>query len=357
VDSVVNDDLRFRGTQRTSDLQAWLADNPDFGQRYDETNIPMIPNIALAEQGQNWWKMWWVRIDDWNMGENLRDPLNIENIAVSASRRSVSNASTRFDYEIVKGWPASWSPHVNLTDARTMSAPEQVTRNNQFGAGLTVDLREPHIPFWQTLRPSNLNLGYDFSNADNYIEQVMADPSQDESLTSNRVSHTLHVTLPTRPSDQTTLTLSVNWTLAQDTNYTPSATGGQAQETGGDMNQMWEPDIKLVYFLNVDHLFKMPDFWPFYGHELKVKQAFRLDNDLDMQFKVGTQALSNANLPQSGSNTYILRDQLSYNVLDNVKLNFGLEQHLYQNLYASSAINQAGNYYSFKLSLGVEATF
>jgi len=357
VDSVVNDDLRIRGVQRTADLTTWLDGHPDFAGRYDMTNIPMIPNIALAEQDPNWWKMWWVRVDQWNLGENVRDPMNIENIAVSSSRRSVTNATTRFDYELVKGWPASWSPHVSLTDARTMSAPEQVVRNNQFGAGLTVDLREPHIPYWKTLRPSNLNFGYDYSYADNFVEQVTADPATDENKTSNRIAHTLHVTLPTRPNDQTTLTLSVNWTASTDTNYTPSADGTQSLETGDNFNQLWEPDIRLVYFLNVDRAFKMPDFWPFYGRELKVKQAFRLDNDLDLQFKSGTQTLSNATLPQSGSNTYALRNQLSYNVLDNVKINFGIEQRLYNNLYANDAINQSGNYYSFKISLGVEATF
>lgn len=352
VDSVVNNDLRFRGTDRTTELTQWLGSHPDFASRYDMSNLPLLPNIALAEQDPDWWKMWWVRVDNLSLGENLRDPLNIENVAVSASRRSVTNASTRFDYEIVKGWPASWSPHVNLTDARTMSAPEQVTSNNQWGAGLTLDVREPHIPYWKILRPSNLDFGYDFSNADNYVWQIDV-----PSLTSTRVSHTLHLTLPTRPNDRTTLTLSVNWTAGADQSYTPSPDGTTELLSGTDFNQLWEPDIRLVYFLNVDHIFRMPDFWPFYGRELKVKQTFRLDNDLDMQFKTGAQTLSTANLPQTGSNTYTLRDQLSYNVLDNVKINLGIEQSLYNNLYANNAINQAGNYYSFKLSLGVEATF
>jgi hypothetical protein len=115
----------------------------------------------------------------------------------------------------------------------------------------------------------------------------------------------------------------------------------------------------LVYFLNVDRAFKTPDFgfWPFYGKELKVKQVFRLDNDLNMQIKSGRQTVTNANLQGSGSKTYSLRNQLSYNVLDNVKVNFGLEQRLYNNDYANEAINQVGNQYTIKLSLGVEATF
>jgi len=245
----------------------------------------------------------------------------------------------------------SWTPHLNITDARVMSAPEQVTENNQWGAGLGLDMKEPHIPFWQTLHPSTLSLAYDYSDANNYVDQIDI-----QQLTSNRLSHTLRVTLPTRPSDLTTLTLSVNWTLATDANFTPAA-DGSSQQTGGDMNQMWEPDIKLVYFLNVDHSFKMWDLWPFYGKELKVKQQFRLDNDLDMQFKTGSQSLSTANLPNSGNDTYSLRDQVTYNVLDNLKVNFALQQKLYNNTYASQAINQTGNYYSIQISLGAEATF
>jgi hypothetical protein len=353
VDSDVTDDLRIRGLTRTAQLLAWAQANPGFADRYDfVNNMEYVPNIALAEQQPALDSVWWVRMDGTNgLGENVSDPLNIENIAISSSRRSITNASTRFDSEPFKGWPMSWTPHLNITDARVMSAPEQVTENNQWGAGLGLDMKEPHIPFWQTLHPSTLSLAYDYSDANNYVDQIDI-----QQLTSNRVSNTLRATLPTRPSDLTTLTLSVNWTLATDADFTPG-TNGVSQLTGSDMNQMWEPDIKLVYFLNVDHSFKMWDVWPFYGKELKVKQQFRLDNDLDLQFKTGSQTLSTANLPNSGSNSYSLRDQVTYNVLDNLKVNFALQQKLYNNSYANQAINQTGNYYSIQISLGAEATF
>ena len=353
VDSVINNDLRIRGVTRTAQLNDWLGANPGFANRYPyQSNLGYVPNIALQEQQGAFDSVWWVRLDGTNgLGENVADPLNVENLAVSSSRRSVTNASTRFDAEPVKGWSTSWTPHLNITNARVMSAPEQVTENDQWGAGLGLDLKEPHIPFWQTLRPSTMSLSYDYSDADNYVDQIAV-----QQLTSNRASQNMRVTLPTRPSDLTTFTISLAWSYATDTNYTPDSSG-VSQKTGDDSNTMWEPDLKLVYFLNVDKVFKMPDFWPFYGKELKVKQQFRLDNDLDMQFKSGQQHLTSANLPDSGSDLYSLRNQVTYNVLDNLKVDFAIQQKLYNNHYANQAINQTGNYYSIQLSLGAEATF
>ncbi len=84
-----------------------------------------------------------------------------------------------------------------------------------------------------------------------------------------------------------------------------------------------------------------------------MKQQFRLDNDLDLQFKTGQQSLTTANLGSSGSNTYSLcASQVTYNVLDNLKVNFAIQQKLFNNAYANQAINQTGNYYSIQISLG-----
>ena len=234
-----------------------------------------------------------------------------------------------------------------------MSAPEQVTRRNQVGYGTGLDFPNPKVPFWQFLKPSNLSLTYDYSVADQYVVNF-----DSEDHIHNQTNNAVSVTLPTRPNDRNAVTFKVAWTGGTETSY--SNIDGSDVSTGERDTSMLEPAIKWVYFLNVDRPWKMPDMWPFYGREMRIKQNFRLDNDLDAQYRRDTQTTNTSALPATDTDLYSLRNQLGYNVLDNVTLNFVLTQTLFQDkstLVDGQALAQNRDYYSIKVELGLEARF
>jgi hypothetical protein len=132
--------------------------------------------------------------------------------------------------------------------------------------------------------------------------------------------------------------------------------GSSVPSSGRDSWQL-DPALKVVYFLNVDNTWKMPDMWPFHGRELRIRQNFRLDNDLSLSMRREKQSISTNVLSDSGSDVYELINQLGYDVLDNVKIKLTLAQKLFSSLNAATAVNQTGNYYSVTIKLGLEAIF
>jgi hypothetical protein len=119
-----------------------------------------------------------------------------------------------------------------------------------------------------------------------------------------------------------------------------------------------DPSIKLVYFLKLDKAVKLWDVWPFYGRELRIKQNFRLDNDLTASLRRDSQNATNNTLPDTGSDVYELVNTLGYDVLDNVKMNFSIDEKLFNSLTAGQDLRAgSGSYYSFTLKLGLEAVF
>jgi hypothetical protein len=348
VDSVVNNDVRVRGAERSRTLQAWLDAHPEFASRYAGAMDPKLSNIALQEQQSPLQSVWWVRLEDLGLGENVADPLNIENLAMSASRRSNTSISTRFDLPLLPAWTGTFSPRLTLLDDRTMSAPEQVLRRKQTTVGSGLEFREPHIPYWKILKPSALMIDYSYSSSESYVVQILS-----QFLNSTSAQQNLNLTLPMRPSDRMALTLSLRWSGTDESNY---VVGVKAPTSG---RSSWElgPALKLVYFLDVNKTYKLWDLWPFYGRELRVKQNFRLDNDFNIVMRRDKQNLTTANLPETGTDIYGLRNQIGYNVLDNVKMNFIVDQQYYHNVQGEQAINRTGDYYQIKLELGLEATF
>jgi hypothetical protein len=100
--------------------------------------------------------------------------------------------------------------------------------------------------------------------------------------------------------------------------------------------------------------------WPFYGRELRIRQNFRLDNDLDMIFRRDSQSANSSVLPAVSQDTYSLRNQLGYNVLDNVTLNFILDQKIFQDkstLDGGRPLAESRDFYAIKFELGLEARF
>jgi hypothetical protein len=167
----------------------------------------------------------------------------------------------------------------------------------------------------------------------------------------------MSATLPTRPTDRTTLTFSFTATQSEDKNYNVVVGGQSGSAASTADTYTLTPGMRLVYLLTMSKPIRLPEFWPFYGKELRLKQAIRLDNDLHVTLTQSSQYGSEAVLPTTGSQLYTLINTLSYNVLDNVKINFSLEQDLLNDPYANDAINQPAGYYELKLSLGMEATF
>jgi hypothetical protein len=353
VDSTTNNEPRIRGVERSQSIRDWLNANPQFRDRYpdpsDDTNLQRLPNIALLEQQSPLQSTWWMRLEDPFLGEKVNDPLNIENIAQNATKRSASNFSTRFDLPISQEWTGTLSPRVNLSNERTMSAPEQVTRRNQLGYGSGLDFPNPKVPFWQLLKPSNLSFTYDYTVVDQYVVGYVSDQH-----TRNQNNNNFTATLPTRPTERNAITFKLGWSGGVDTAYN----GDQA--VGHRNTSSLEPSIKWVYFLNMDRPWKMPDMWPFYGRELRIRQNFRLDNDLGVVYTRNSQDASSGVLPAVSTDLYSLRNQLGYNVLDNVTLNFILDQRLFQDhstLADGQPLAESRDYYAIKFELGLEARF
>ncbi len=342
VDSVINNDVRIRGVERSGVLREWLDQSGEFGARYAGYSMQNIPSIALLEQQNPLQSAWWVRIDNPTFGENTKDPLHIENLAVTASRRSSTSFSTSFDIPFAPGWTGRLSPRTGMRGDRTMSAPEQVTRQEQFSVGSGLVFREPKILFSHLLKYTELNLNYDYSTVDTF--------DAFDQLTINRLSNTFRGLLPAKPTDRTALTFGFNWAGSLDTNY--SYFGLSRQEIQIERNS-YEPSVRLAYFLTIDKRIRLYDFWPFNGRELVIKQSFKLDNDLFMTIRRDKQRSTRA-VPDVSTELYTLRNQLSYNLLENVSFRFLIEQKMYQD---HTLIEQVNDFYSFKLELGLEATF
>jgi hypothetical protein len=361
VDSTLSNDVLVRGNEQSTELSNWLsgtAQGQAFADRYsylldaDGGGMSYLPNIALENEASPLESVWWIRAGDGPgiLGENLKDPLNVENLAISASRRSTSSLQTHFSMPVFPGWVGNFTPRASITDARIMSAPGEVTENIQDSVGSGIDFKDPRVPFHDWLKPQNLTLNADYSYAENYSCYV-----ENSELTSSRQSMNLRATLPAKPSDLTTLTLSLNASDTNNTNYT--VVGDTSTEASDQTTWTLTPGVRVVYLITMAKPYRLPEFWPFNGREMKLTQAVRFDNDFHVAITQSHQDATTSTLEDTASYLYTLVNQLSYNVLDNVKVNFSLEQNYDDDPYASQAVNQPGGYYSLKISLGMEATF
>jgi hypothetical protein len=313
-----------------------MGQNPDFGSRYgnDYHNVPNPVWLERPEQEYSFESVWWPRLF-----EDPNATFNIENIAASASKHSTTSLSTTFDMTIFPGWKGNFRPRTQISQQRTMSQPEQATEQNQWSLGTAADFNDPAIPFSAWYNPQQLRLNYDFQNSDNYDSTGM------HSL--NSLSHDIRVSLSRKTVEKVPISLDYHVHLGTDTNYVGAL--GTAQAANKSLH---EPSIQINYYINVDKVMKLWDIWPFNGRELKIKQAFKLDNSL-------TASLSSQQQPQLiGSNTalssqiYTLLDQVTYNILENVQGNISLENKL--SYFQGGAPRDS---YSLRLTLGLAATF
>jgi hypothetical protein len=234
-----------------------------------------------------------------------------------------------------------------------MTTAEQITKLGRYTLGSGLDFPNPKIPFSQWLKPTNLTFSYDFTNEDSYVLAVFT-----PNLTSNRQSYIFRTTLPTKPTERNTLTFSLGYTDSVDKTFT--TTGGESKVANTRKSSDLSPEINWVYLLSVDRPWKLPDMWPFYGRELRIRQNFQLDNRLSALLHRDTQEVTYASPTLTSQDTYTLRNVIGYNVLDNVKINFILEQKMFQDrskLSTGADLAENRDYYSIKFELGLEAVF
>jgi len=356
VTSVLNDNFTVRGPIETAEIDDWINNNATFRRQFGPLNpasspgLAAVPNIDLETRAPFLQSVWWPRFGGGPgfFGEQS-GPLDIENLASTASRQSTTNLDTHFNLTILPGWTGAFTPRVSITDSRTMSAPEEITENEQWSYGSGIAFTNPRIPFYDTLKPDNLTFDGSYTIAENYVDTVEIPPY----LSGQANAYTVRTTLPMKPNDKTTLTLS----LAASQNETQSYSLGDPLPTSDSSTFSLSPGVRLVYLWSMSRPWRLPNFWPFYGREMRLTQALRFDNNLTAVLTSSNQNATEATLENTASNLYTLNNTVSYNVLDNVKANFSIEQDYMVDPYASEAINEPGGYYSLKVSLGAEATF
>jgi len=356
VTSVINDNYTVRGPAESAEIAAWINGNAVFKRQFgaalsDPTlGLATVPNIDLESRAPFLQSVWWPRFGGGPLlfGEQT-SALDIENLAQTASRQSTTNLDTHFNLTILPGWTGAFTPRVSITDSRTMSAPEEITENEQWSFGSGIAFANPRIPFYQYLKPDNLTFDGSYTFAQDFVDTVEIPPY----LSSQATAYTVRTTLPMKPNDATTLTLS----LGATENDTLSYSLGDPTPTSDSSSFSLSPGVRLVYLWSMSHPIRLPNFWPFYGREMRLTQALRFDNNLTAVLTSSNQNATEATLENTASNLYTLNNTVSYNVLDNVKANFSIEQDYMVDPYASEAINEPGGYYSLKVSLGAEATF
>ena len=194
---------------------------------------------------------------------------------------------------------------------------------------------------------------YDYSVGDTFV--VFYD--HDERTTSAD-NNGFTATLPTQPTDRNTITFKIGWNGGTNVSFSNST--GSEKEVGRQSTNSLNPAVKWVYLLDVDRPWKLPDMWPFYGRELRIRQKFRLDNDVGVVYQRNSQSANSSLLPATSTDLYSLRNQVSYNVLDNVTLNFILTQQVFQDnstLATGQALVANRSFYSIKIEMGLEARF
>jgi hypothetical protein len=112
-----------------------------------------------------------------------------------------------------------------------------------------------------------------------------------------------------------------------------------------------DPQLTINYVLRVDKVFKMWDFWPFSGRELKMKQSFELYNTLSYYYYSETRPTLVGG-GEIGSRRYQMTNRVKYNVLENVEVNFSLLTQRNESFGSTPA-----DYDQIGVSAGVAATF
>ncbi len=357
VDSIINDGITVRGPVETAMLQNAILSDPSLSSQYAGTlansalgGLSAVPNLAL-ENHAPWYDSPWMPRFALAGRDFFNGAYSIEDLASSATRRNTTSISSHFNLDLLPGWQGMFSPRATYSDARDMTAPEQVTEDEQTSVGADIVFQRPHIPFWNTLRPDNLTLDGSYSFSSNFIDDIEIPPY----LSSLATTYNFTASMPMRPSDRSTVTASMAAAVSDNTIYQfVNSVDGVASVNN---TLSLTPAMEWVYIYNMTKPIRLPNFWPFYGREMRLSQALRFDNKLTATINDAYQNGTAANLENTASDLYTLVNSISYNVLQNVRINFSFEQDFMMDPYANQAINQPGGYYSIKASLGADASF
>jgi len=307
----------------------------------DQVDPSLSTTDRMAQRQSFWQGTWWVRIENWRMGENTSDPNNIENAATSASRHSESSVNTTFSATLPGlDWKASFSPRFGYNVNRDMTQRGYPTTGNQMTAGTGMNVDKPRMLFNDFFHPTSLNLSYDYGWNDSL--------DQTNTLVSNKTSHSYHWTQANKPTDNLALTFDVggssSWATAF---YAQGGTTGTAAAQTND--NLISAAIKTSYNLLLNQNYKMWDVWPFYGRVLKLTQRFQLDNNFTYTLH---DTFSDIAASQLDTMLYSITNNISYNLLTNVKGNLGLQWDWYNNILAPGL-----SYKAITIKLGLDANF
>jgi hypothetical protein len=188
------------------------------------------------------------------------------------------------------------------------------------------------------MRPDNIQAQYDYSQTDRL-------DGADKPF-SGTLSHTYSLSNPNHPLDDLTLTFEMSGTNSED-----SLLGMGVRPDVLTYRNHYTGAIRSTYMLNLSKPLKLPDFWPFYGRELKFTQAIRLNNDVTADL-VSNDSVGDNHLSALNTSLYSINDGVSYNVLTNFQLTFTMKNEWFKN----NTI-QYQDYYAITLKLDAVATF
>jgi hypothetical protein len=295
---------------------------------------------------QNFWQsIWWVRMENLNFwdpksNEDLGSKYNVENLAVAASRKDDSKISTTFNVPI-SDWKIQLSPRGGFNTSRDMLSRYNHNTSKVISLGTGFEVPKPSLPWSWLMKPENIRLQYDYS-----LTQRL---DNSDSLFSNSESHAYSISNPNRPWDEFTVTFEFAGSHSTETQYNQYQAGGMANVN--NWRDKYNPALRTTYILNMTKPWKLPDFWPFYGRELKFTQAFRLNNDFLAEY-INNHSDMASDVTKLNTTQYTLNNSASYNVLTNLQINF-----MMSNIWFTNVDQGLLNYYSITLKLGVVATF
>jgi hypothetical protein len=307
----------------------------------DEVDPSLSTTDRMAQRQSFWQGTWWVRIENWHLGENTNDPNNIEHAATSASRHSESSVNTSFGVTLPGlGWKATFTPRLGYNVNRDMTQRDYPTTGDQITAGTGMNVDKPRLFFDDFFKPVSMNLTYDYGWNDSL--------DRTDTPISGKTNHSYHWTETNKPTENLALTFDIAGANSWATTY--YSLGGTTGTANSDTNDdLISAAIKTSYNLLLNQNYKMWDVWPFYGRVLKLTQRFQLDNNFTYTLH---QTFSDVQASQLDTMLYSLTDNIAYNLLANVKGNLGLQWDWYNNLLAPGL-----SYKALTVKLGLDANF
>jgi hypothetical protein len=323
--SIPNATLGVRTGFSPGDLVGWTqfpkfnlgrnyTESATFQHNPDETNDPIsgLDNKTL----------WWINPATFENSDPTFDAAFIN------SKSYTDNINTALylgpDVSLSPQYTNTWSRKMNLSNFNT-------SKTLSLGSTLVWS----RVPLLQKLiNLQSFNLDFQYKKNQNFDTNNLE--------TSRDTGYTANLTLPFRFSSD----------------LSGSLTGGYAtdmNQNGQDLNVIiyqnrYTEGGSIAYNLHMLEPIRLPDFWPFMGAQLKLEQALRIVDSLNIESVRNTEV----NITGQELNTDTITNDTTFdyslwkNVLGNVKLT---NQWYYNRTLADK------DYYALSFSLGLTATF